>query len=190
MQRHASIFGVDVNRLTGLLSRFSRKDDTCRSTGTEKNRTFGERVAFRERPTLICVTISEVSTAQSGGRAPFDVAVGAEQIRRGLTTAETTASNLLSHGISQVGAVSSGVYTLDPPFPAIEKIIVFGSTANTSYVKTANGETFISSQGTTFSVFKSTNLVVGVVKLFGMSTSVWAVDSGMSTATFALSTTT
>jgi hypothetical protein len=134
--------------------------------------------------------LNTMSTSQTGGSVGADFVVGAEDVRVGVTTAETTASNLRAWGVSQVGAASSGVYTLDPPIPGVTKTLSFGSTANTSYIKTAGGETFLSSQGTTFSVFKSTSLVAGVAQLIGITTSVWGVSGGLSTATFALSTTT
>jgi hypothetical protein len=72
----------------------------------------------------------------------------------------------------------------------VQKFISFGSTANTSYVKTANGETFQPSQGTTFSVVKSTGTVAGVLALVGLTTAIYGVTAGLSTGTFALSTTT
>lgn len=133
--------------------------------------------------------LQSLSSAQTGG-SPDEFLVGPDALRVGVTTAETTATTLPPHGLSGVGAASSGVYTLQPPIPGVQKQIAFTSTANTAYVKTANGETFLSSQGTTFSVVKSTQLVAGVLDLVGLTTSVWGVRAGLSTATFALSTTT
>ena len=133
--------------------------------------------------------LQAMSSAQTGGSAD-EFLVGPDALRSGVTTAETTATNLEAHGISGVGAASSGVYTLSPPIPGMTKQLAFTSTANTAYVKTANGETFLSSQGTTFSVIKSTQLVAGVLNLVGITTGVWGVQAGLSTATFALSTTT
>lgn len=133
--------------------------------------------------------LQALTSSQSGGVAA-DYLVGPEAFRSGVTTAETTATNLPAHGFSGVGAASSGVYTLAPPIPGVTKQIAFTSTANTAYVKTANGETFLSSQGTTFSVLKSTQTAAGVVTLVGLTTSVWGVMVGLSTASFALSTTT
>ena len=133
--------------------------------------------------------LQSLSSAQTGGSAD-EFLVGPDALRTGVTTAETTATNMEAHGLSGVGAASSGVYTLSPPIPGVQKQIAFTSTANTAYVKTANGETFLSSQGTTFSVLKSTQTVAGVVNLVGLTTSVWAVVAGLSTASFSLSTTT
>lgn len=120
-----------------------------------------------------------------------DFLVGAEDIRKRVSTAETTSLNLPAYGISMLtSAVSSGVYTLDPPVPGVQKWIANQTTGATWYVKTANGETFQSSQGTTFSVLKSTQNVAGTLQLVGLTTSIWGVQTGLSTATFALSTTT
>lgn len=134
--------------------------------------------------------LQQLTTSQSGGLKQADFLVGAEAVKHGVTTAETTSANLPAYGVSGLGAVSSGVYTLDPPIPGVQKFLSFASTSLGSYVKTANGETFQSSQGTTFSVLKSTQNVVGTVQLVGLSTGVWAVLAGLSTSSFALSTTT
>ena len=133
---------------------------------------------------------TNVSGSGRTGSSP-DMLVGAEAIRAGVTTAETTATNLPAFGVSYItSSVSSGVYTLDPPIPGVNKVLHFGTTGATNYVKTANGETFQSSQGSTFSVIKSTQNIVGSLQLFGLTTSIWGVAPGLSTASFALSTTT
>jgi hypothetical protein len=133
---------------------------------------------------------TNVSGSGRTGSAP-DFLVGAEAVRYGVTTAETTATNLAAYGVSFMTSVSSsGVYTLDPPIPGVEKVLHFGTTVGTVYVKTANSETFQSSQGSTFMVLKSTQLVVGTVRLMGLTTSLWGVNPGLSTASFVLSTTT
>lgn len=133
-----------------------------------------------------------MSSGQSGsGRGIREYLVGPDAFRNLVTTADTTASNLTPDGVSFISsAVSSGVYTLDPPVPGVYKTVHFGTTGATNYVKTANGETFQSSQGTTFSVIKSTQNVVGSLFLVGLTTSVWGMAPGLSTASFALSTTT
>lgn len=138
--------------------------------------------------------LQPMSTTQTGsGRAGSvpDFVVGAEAVRMGVTTAETTATNLAAYGVSYItSSVSSGVYTLDPPIPGVEKVLHFGTTGATNYVKTANGETFQSSQGSTFSVIKSTQNIVGSLRLMGLTTAIWGMAPGLSTASFALSTTT
>lgn len=124
------------------------------------------------------------------GSKQREYVVGPDGVRASVTTAETTSTNLAPDGVSNLNAVSSGVYTLDPPIPGVAKYIAFGSTTVTSYVKTANGETFLSSQGTTFSVMKSTQLVAGMITLVGQTTATWLLPTGISTATMALSTST
>lgn len=120
-----------------------------------------------------------------------DFLVGPEALRSGVTTAETTATNLAAYGVSYItSSVSSGVYTLDPPIPGVTKTLHFGTTGATNYVKTANGETFQSSQGSTFSIIKSTQNVIGTLQLYGLTTAIWGLNPGLSTASFALSTTT
>lgn len=141
--------------------------------------------------------LQPMSSAASGsgrtGETP-DFLIGAEAVRMGVNAA-TTARNLPAYGVSNIAgtsALSSSVYTLDPPIPGVPVYLNFNSSANApAYVKTANGETIVSSQGTTFSVIKSTNGAAnGVLGLIGISTSVWGALSGISSATFALSTTT
>ena len=138
--------------------------------------------------------LQSMSTNQTGASAPVDMLVGPEALRFAVTTAESTGTNLKAYGVSFVpgtSASSSAVYTLDPPIPGVNKYIQFNSTSQGPiYVKAANGETFISTQGTTFSVIKSTGNQVGTVHLVGLTTALWGLMPGLSTATFALSTTT
>lgn len=128
------------------------------------------------------------------GRGPSEFLVGPDGMRSAVTTAESTGSNIPAYGFSFVpgtSAASSAVYTLDPPIPGVMKVLNFNNTSQGPiYVKTANGETFNSTQGTTFSVLKSTGNQVGTVLLFGLTTGTWGMAPGLSTATFALSTTT
>ena len=146
---------------------------------------FGRRLGLQ--------SMSTVQTGAIAGRVP-DFLVGAEQIRMGVTTAESTGTNAPAYGISffpGTSAASSAVYTLDPPIPGVQKFLNFNSTTQGPiYVKTANGETFNSTQGTTFSVIKSTGNQVGTLHLIGLTTATWGlIGAGLSTATFALSTT-
>lgn len=140
------------------------------------------------------IGLQEMSSGVTGsGRtgARPEMLVGPEALRTVVSTADTTATNMAAYGASYItSAVSSGVYTLDPPIPGVAKVLHFGTTGATNYVKTANGETFQSSQGTTFSVLKSTQNVVGSVQLFGLTTAIWGMAPGLSTASFVLSTTT
>lgn len=133
------------------------------------------------------------STAQTGGRAPFDTLVGAECVRQGGSTAESTGTNLQAFGFSVLAgttAGSSSVYVLDPPVVGVEKKIVFASTSITLYLKTANSETFLSSLGTSFTVLKSTQNAGASVGLIGLTTAVWGVLTALSTGSIVGVTTT
>jgi len=140
------------------------------------------------------IGLQTLSSAQSGGtRTPApEYIVGPEDIRKSVTTAETTSSNLYPAGISFLTtAQSSGVYTIDPPVPGIEKFIFFGTSGtNPIYVKSANSETFQSSNGTSFTVISSSQGAIYALELIGMTTSIWAILGGLSTASLKLSTTT
>jgi hypothetical protein len=133
---------------------------------------------------------SNITGAARGGNAP-DFINGPEDIRMGVTTAETTATNLAAYGVSYLtSAASSGVYTLDPPIPGVRKTVVFGTTGATIYLKTANSETFISTLGTSMTVAKSTQNTMGVLNLLGLTTAQWGVSFGLSSASLSLTTTT
>lgn len=147
---------------------------------------------FGRRLGLQTMTSGQTGTGVAG-RNP-DFIVGAEQVRMGVTTAESTGTNVSAFGVSFLpgtSASSSAVYTLDPPIPGVQKVLVFNSTTQGPiYVKTA-GETFISTQGTTFTVLKSTNNTVGTVHLVGLTTAIWGLTAnGLSTSTFALTSST
>lgn len=135
---------------------------------------------------------SNMTGSGRSGEVP-DFVVGPEDVRR-LITAGTTAKNLPAYGVSRVNGTSAGssaVYTLDPPIPGVMAVLSFESTTQGPiYVKTA-GETFISTQGTTFTVLKSTNNTVGAVALMGVTTAIWQIlTPGLSTGTFALTSST
>lgn len=133
---------------------------------------------------------SAVSGSGRTGATP-DVLVGPEDLRMGVTTSETTATNLAAWGISYLtSAASSGVYTLDPPIPGVRKKLVFQTTGATVYVKTANSETFLSSLGSSMTVVKSTQNVAGMLDLVGLTTAQWGMQYGLSTASLSLTTTT
>jgi len=124
------------------------------------------------------------STGQHGGRAQHEYLVGPDDFRRGVTTNESTGTNLLPHGISHVvgtSADSSSVFTLDPPVPGVEKVLYFNSTGNTAcYVKTKNSETIHTTIGSSHTTIKST--IGGVCRLVGVTTAIWAaaITSGTS----------
>lgn len=138
--------------------------------------------------------LQSMSSNVSGSGRPAqtpDFLNGPEDIRMSVTTAETTATNLAAYGVSYLtSSVSSGVYTLDPPIPGVRKTIVYGTTAATIYVKTANSETFISTLGTSMTVAKSTQNAMARLDLLGLTTAQWGVSFGLSSASLSLTTTT
>lgn len=137
------------------------------------------------------VGLQPMSSSQTGGRAG-EFLVGPDSLRLGVTTAETTATNLAAHGVSFItSAVSSGVYVLDPPIPGVHKTLTFTATGATAYVRTANNETILTaSQGTSGTVIKSTQNASGALFLMGMTTAAWALTAPVSTTLFAVTTST
>lgn len=120
--------------------------------------------------------LQNLSTTVNGGLKSFDVIVGAEAVRAGVTTAETTATAVLAHGISFLNgtsAASSSVYLLDPPVPGVRKTVVFSSANTPMYLKTKNGETFRTSADTTVATVISSTLTGAVVDLIGLTTAIW-----------------
>lgn len=137
--------------------------------------------------------LQSLSSGQYGGSfSRIDLAVGAEALRGRFSTAESTAA-LPAYGYSVLQnstAGSSQVWTIDPPIPGVQKTITFLTTANTQYLKGLNGETFQSSQGTSMTVLKSTQLVLATLVLTPISTSAWSVGVGLSSASVLGATTT
>ena len=143
---------------------------------------FGRRLGLQQATTNVS------GSAISGSRVDF--LVGPEDIRRSVTTAETTSTNLAAYGVSQLGAVSSGVFTLDPPIPGVMKVIM--GTSN-FYVKTANAETISSSFGSTMTVIGATlgSSAVPNVMLMGLTTGTWmAIGTGSTLSGIKYSTST
>lgn|SRR3990167_7949973 len=118
--------------------------------------------------------LQRMSTAESGG-SKLEFLVGPDDYRVDVNTAETTAVNLKPFGLSGnlgTSAGSSAVYTLEPPIPGVRKIIQ-GSTANGPvFIKTANGETIVSSLGSTHTTVKISTMG-GAFELVGMTTAQW-----------------
>lgn len=120
--------------------------------------------------------LQQLTTAISGGtRGTQEYLVGPEAIRIGVTTAETTSTNLNPFGISVIpgtSAASSAVYTIDPPVPGVHKI-VSGSTDNgPMYLKTANNETIVTTAGSSFTTVKISS-IGGVFEMVGLTTAIW-----------------
>ena len=128
---------------------------------------FGSRFGLQSMTT-------NVSGSGRSGPTP-DFLNGPEDIRRGVTTAETTATNLAAWGVSVApgtSAASSAVYTIDPPIPGVSKRI-FGGTANGPvFIKTANSETIQTTIGSSFTTIKISSLGGGF-ELLGLTTAIW-----------------
>lgn len=116
------------------------------------------------------------STAQSGGSKPFELLVGPEDIRLGITTNESTGTALAPFGVSYLvgtSAASTPVFTLSPPVPGLRKTIVFGSTDSALYVKAATGCSIIATSiGSSATAIRSSG--GGVVNLIGLTTALYA----------------
>lgn len=134
--------------------------------------------------------LQQMSTSATGsGRAGLNPTfiIGSEDIRKASTTNDTTGVNLVAYGQSYLqgtSASSSSVYVLDPPIPGVHKVLAFNVTNQPMYVKTANGEVFLTSAGSTFTVLKG---AAGVIDLIGITTAIWGAPDALG---FTMSTTT
>jgi len=143
--------------------------------------------------------LQQMSTSVSGSATPGnqDFLVGASDIRKETTTADTTGTNLKAHGNSYLqgtSAASSCVYTLDPPIPGVKKMLTFGTANGPFHVKTANSETILTSAGSSWTVISASSMG-GSLELTGVTTALWTspdLASGTSSqaSSFTLTTTT
>lgn len=122
--------------------------------------------------------INMMSTNQTGGRLPAGFLSGddAEQVRAGVTTNESTGTNVLAWGVSFLNgtsAASSSVYVLDPPITGVRKTVVFSSANTPMYLRTKNAETFRTSADSTIATVISSTLTGAVVELIGLTTAMW-----------------
>lgn len=128
--------------------------------------------------------LERMTTAMSGGaHGENEFLVGPDDFRVGVTTAESTSTNLKSHGMSYLVASSAGssqVYTLDPPIPGVRKTII-NSTVAGALVKTANSETIKTTNGSSFTTF-DIPAAGGQIELQGLTTAIWVGLSNLSTA--------
>lgn len=127
--------------------------------------------------------LNAVSSAESGGNhGTREFLAGPDAFRVENSTSESTGTNLKPFGVSVLTtAASSGVYTLDPPIPGVEKTLVFHTTgSNPIYVKTENSETINTTQGTSLSVLASSQTAYAVTRLIGISTSEYAALNSVS----------
>lgn len=136
--------------------------------------------------------LQRMTPGVSGGTNSKDFLVGAEDIRREVSSAETTATGLRAFGISWLigtSVASTPVFVLDPPIPGIRKVIHFGSTDSKLWFRTKNAEVIRSSGASTSATFTAvTSSAGGTIALEGLTTAIWlAVNcpstlSGMSLA--------
>jgi hypothetical protein len=125
------------------------------------------------------VGIQSLSSAESGSGSGVQHFLAGQfaDIRRDVSTAETTAVNLKAHGVSQFGTTSTGtgssaVYTLDPPIPGVTKFIAMtcGASDGPIYIKTG-GPTIESTAGSTFQTIKMSTRQF--IELIGVTTGRW-----------------
>lgn len=116
-----------------------------------------------------------LSTNLSGASKVFEALIGPEAVRMGVTTGETTGTNLPPYGVSNMNGTSAGsssVYVLDPPVPGFRKLLAFASSANgNAYVRTANSETIQTTFGSSFTTIKCTGN--GIAELVAVTTAIW-----------------
>lgn len=116
-----------------------------------------------------------MSTVQTGGtRGPNEFLVGPDSFRSLVSTAETTSTNIRSHGMSYLPASSVGssqVFTLDPPIPGVSKT-VYNSTTATAFIKT--GVLILSTAGSTQAVIQLPAAGASIT-LTGATTALWLV---------------
>lgn len=146
--------------------------------------------------------LQSMSTNQTGtglaGRIP-EFLVGVEDIRKEVTTADTTATSLKAWGNSVLStglsADATAVFRLDPPIPGIEKTIAWlsttvGTMASKIFVtnSTGGGAGFQTSGGSSFTCVASS--AGAVLRLIGLTTALWGVVNGSTGSGFAYTTTT
>jgi hypothetical protein len=140
--------------------------------------------------------LQTLSSSQSGGtRTPApEYLVGPDSFRQSVTTGETTSSNLYPSGVSYLTtAQSSGVYTIDPPVPGVEKTLIFATTGtNPIYLRTSTDAsiTIATSQGTTMCVISSSQAEFTAIKLIGATTASWVAANSVSSGYLRMSTST
>lgn len=138
--------------------------------------------------------LQRMSTGETGG-SKLEFLVGPDDFRVGVSTAESTGTNLKPHGVSAdlgTSAGSSAVYTLEPPIPGVRKVIAVSTANGPVFVKTANGETIETSLGSSHTTIKISS-VGGCLELMGLSTGRWlglGITSGTSSNASAFSLTT
>lgn len=147
--------------------------------------------------------LQQMTTNQTGtglaGRQP-EFLVGPEDIRKEVTTGDSTATSLKAYGISYLstsivtGTDATSVFRMDPPIPGVEKTIIWGSTtigtmATKIWVTISTGTgNFQTSGGSSFSCVASS--AGAVLKLVGITTAIYATVAGATLQGFSYTTTT
>lgn len=129
--------------------------------------------------------LQRMSTVENGGRLPAEFMVGPEDLRKGVSTSESTGTGILAYGVSFLNgtsAASSSVYVLDPPIPGVRKTIVFSSANTPQYLRTKNGETFRTSADSTIATVLLSTLTGLTVELIGLTTAMWGLLANGTTA--------
>lgn len=135
--------------------------------------------------------LQRMTTGESGGTSEAEFLVGSDGHRHPTSTSNTTSTNVPPYGVQTLPGTSAGsssVYTIDPPIPGVEVIIV-GSTRAKTYLKTANSEQIRSSQATTDTVVALTSNGDSF-RMVGISTAAWASNIGSSASGIVTSTST
>lgn len=125
------------------------------------------------------------STAQSGAAINCEFIVGPDDIRKGLTTNESTGTAMAPAGVSVLvgtSAASTPVFTLAPPIPGVKKTIVFSSTDSALYAKSASGCAIAGTSLATTGATAIRSSGGGAVELMGITTALYQALNISSTA--------
>lgn len=152
---------------------------------------YGRRVGLQ-------LMTSAVAGFNAAGRLA-EFLVGPEDIRKEVTTGDSTATALKAWGVSllttNLSADATAVFRLDPPIPGVEKTLVWGSTTIGTMsakifatISTGNGGGFQTSGGSSFSCVASS--AGAVLRLQGVTTALYAVINGTTASGFSYTTTT
>lgn len=152
---------------------------------------FGRRVGLQQ------MTTNQTGTGLAGRQPEF--LVGAEDIRKEVTVADSTATSIKAWGMTVLStglfADATAIFRLDPPIPGVEKTIVWKSTTIGTMsakvfvtISTGAGGGFQTSGGSSFSCVASS--AGAVLRLVGLTTDLYGVINGTTASGFAYTTTT
>lgn len=135
------------------------------------------------------IGIQHMSSAQTGStRSRYTFTIPGDSIRVGVSTAETTGTQLHPFGVSMLTTGTSQVFVLNPPIPGVQKTIVT-SGASATWVKTRNGETIECTHGSSNNTIQFTSY--SFVQMIGLTTARWLVTGfPLTSASFDLTTST